>query len=384
MSGLTEARGPGNDNFWTWRQLMYRFLDRGGPEEIQAISAMAFKEMLEGGFTRVVEFHYLHKDPSGQFYADRAEIARRIAAAASESGIGLTLLPVSYEHSGFGARPPEHGQRRFITSFDAFADLAMDCAKIVSSMPSGVMGVAPHSLRAVSVETLQRLPGLFPDGPIHIHTKEVEDCLIWSGARPVEWLLDNAPVDRRWTLIHATHVNEAEWRGIASRQATVGLCPITEANLGDGVFPAADFLQAGGLFGVGTDSNVQIGLAEELRMLEYSQRLTKRERAVLADRTRSTARALLDQSREGGARASGVETALRQGAPADIVILDGDRVAFAGREDDALLDSWLFSCPSGGVASVWQAGREVVREGRHIHADRIERDYRAALLKVII
>ncbi len=387
MAGLTEARGPSDDDFWTWRELMYRFLDRGGPDEIEAITALAFAEMLEGGFTRVNEFHYLHNDPAGAAYADRSEIAGRIVAAAGTSGIALTLLPVFYAHAGFGGQPPAQGQRRFITDLDGFADLVGDCRRLTADMTDACVGVAPHSLRAVSADELAVLPGLAQGGPIHIHvaeqTKEVDDCLAWSGARPVEWLLDHAPVDSRWCLIHATHVEETEWRSVIARDAVIGLCPITEANLGDGVFPASAYVRAGGRFGVGTDSNVQIGLAEELRMLEYSQRLTSRGRAMMADSDRSTGRALFESALAGGAQAGGVSGGLAVGQAADIVSLDTRRFAFAERSGDAVLDSWIFGAPSGSIASVWRAGREVVRHGRHVARDAIEARCRAAL-KVVL
>ena len=392
MAGLTEARGPENqdgadDDFWTWRELIYRFLDRGGPQEIEAITALAFMEMLEGGFTRVAEFHYLHNDPSGAAYADRAEIAARIVAAAQATGIALTMLPVFYAHAGFGGQPPSHGQRRFINDLDGFADLIARCRTLTADLPDAVVGVAPHSLRAVSPDELAAMPALAGDGPIHIHvaeqTKEVADCLAWSGARPVEWLLANAPVDPRWCLIHSTHVTETEWRGVVERGAVVGLCPITEANLGDGVFPAAEFTRAGGRFGVGTDSNVQIGVAEELRMLEYSQRLALRGRAVMADAQRSTGRALFERALAGGAQATGATSGLCIGASADIVSLDASGLAFAGRSGDALLDSWIFGAPTGSISSVWRAGREVVKDGRHVARDAIEARYRQALATVL-
>ncbi|SDQ25291.1 formimidoylglutamate deiminase [Brevundimonas sp. 374] len=387
MAGLTEARGPSDDDFWTWRELMYRFLDRGGPEEIEAITALAFMEMLEGGFTRVAEFHYLHNDPSGAAYSDRVEIAARIIAAAQATGIALTLLPVFYAHAGFGGQPPAHGQRRFINNLAGFADLVARCRALTADLPDAVVGVAPHSLRAVSPDELTAMPSLAGDGPIHIHvaeqTKEVTDCLAWSGARPVEWLVTNAPVDPRWCLIHSTHVTETEWRGVFERGAVVGLCPITEANLGDGVFPAAEFTRAGGRFGVGTDSNVQIGVAEELRMLEYSQRLALRGRAVMADPQRSTGRALFDRALSGGAQATGAASGLSVGVSADIVSLDTSGVAFAGRSGDALLDSWIFGAPTGSIASVWRAGQEVVKHGRHVARDSIEARYRKALATVL-
>ncbi len=387
MAGLTEARGPTDDDFWTWRELMYRFLDRGEPDEIEAITALAFMEMLEGGFTRVAEFHYLHNDPAGGLYADRAEIAGRIVAAAGETGIALTLLPVFYAHAGFGGQAPSHGQRRFINDLDGFSSLVDRCRDLTAGMEDAGVGVAPHSLRAVTPDELAALPALAGGGPIHIHvaeqTREVEDCLAWSGARPVEWLLANAPVDAHWCLIHATHVTEAEWRGVIDRRAVTGLCPVTEGNLGDGIFPAAAYSRAGGLFGVGTDSNVQIGVAEELRMLEYSQRLGLRGRAVMAGPTRSTGRALFEHALAAGAQACGAEAGLSVGAPADIVTLDAGRSVFSGRRGDALLDSWIFGAPSGSVASVWRAGRQVVKDGRHVARERVEARYRRALATVL-
>jgi len=387
MAGLTEGRGPSDDDFWTWRELMYRFLDRGGPDEIEAITALAFMEMLEGGFTRVAEFHYLHNDPAGVAYADRGESAGRIVTAAETTGIALTMLPVFYAHSGFGGQPPAHGQRRFITDLDGFADLVARCRVLTGGMSDAVVGVAPHSLRAVSPDELAAMPGLAGEGPIHIHvaeqTKEVADCLAWSGARPVEWLLTHAPVDPRWCLIHSTHVTEAEWRGVVARGAVVGLCPITEANLGDGVFPAVDFTRAGGRFGIGTDSNVQIGVAEELRMLEYSQRLALRGRAVMADPGRSTGRVLFERALAGGTQATGAASGLTVGGSADIVSLDTRSAAFAGRSGDAILDSWIFGAPTGSIGSVWRAGREVVRDGRHVARDAVETRYRRALATVV-
>lgn len=389
MAGLTEARGPGDDagdDFWSWRRLMYRFLDRGGPEEIEAITAFAFCDMLEGGFTRCAEFHYLHNDPAGAAYDDPAELTGRIAAAAETTGIALTLLPVFYAHSTFGGAAPTAGQRRFITDLDGFADLVSRGRTLTASLSDAVVGVAAHSLRAVTPDELAAMPGLADEGPIHIHvaeqTKEVDDCLAWSGARPVDWLLANAPVDPRWCLIHATHVTEPEWRGVAKAGAVVGLCPLTEANLGDGIFPASAFVEGGGRFGIGTDSNIQIGVADELRMLEYSQRLALRARGVMADARRSTGRALFDRALSGGGQATGAEGGVVIGRPADLVGLDASAVGFAGRRGDALLDSWIFG-GERAIRSVWRRGRQVVVDGRHIARDAIETRYRKALAAVL-
>ena len=388
MAGLTEERGPNEgDDFWSWRALMYRFLDRGGPEEIEAITALAFAEMLEGGFTRVGEFHYLHNDPDGRTYADRGELAGRIAAAADGTGIGLTLLPVFYAHAGFGGTPPAHGQRRFINDIDGFAKLMDESRRIASVLPDAVVGVAPHSLRAVTPEEIAAVVPMAGDGPVHIHaaeqTKEVDDCLAWSGARPVQWLLDNVGLDRRWCLIHATHLTADETTRMAKSGAVAGLCPVTEANLGDGVFPAVEFLAQGGAFGLGTDSNVLIDAAGELRALEYSQRLTRRGRAVLADKEASTGGTLYRRALAGGAQATGGTTGIAVGQAADFVTLETDDLAYAGRTDDALLDSLVFAGPKRAIRTVWRRGRVVVENGRHVGRDAIEARYRRALDAVL-
>lgn len=388
MAGLTEERGPNEgDDFWSWRALMYRFLDRGGPEEIEAITALAFAEMLEGGFTRVGEFHYLHNDPDGRAYADRGELAGRIAAAAEATGIALTLLPVFYAHAGFGGTAPAHGQRRFINDIGGFAKLMDESRRIASALPDAVVGVAPHSLRAVTPEEIAAVVPMAGDGPVHIHaaeqTKEVQDCLDWSGARPVQWLLDNVGLDRRWCLIHATHLTADETTRMAKSGAVAGLCPVTEANLGDGIFPAVDFFAQGGAFGVGTDSNVLIDAAGELRALEYSQRLTRRGRAVLADREASTGGTLYRRALAGGAQATGGTTGITVGQAADFVSLETDDLAYAGRSDDALLDSLVFAGPKRAIRTVWRRGRVVVENGRHVGRAEIEARYRRALDAVL-
>ncbi|HWT43727.1 MAG TPA: formimidoylglutamate deiminase, partial [Sphingopyxis sp.] len=284
MAGLSERRSRPDDNFWSWREIMYRFLDRLTPEDVAAITAQAYAEMLETGFTRVGEFHYLHHDPAGAAYADPAEMAGAIAQASAATGIGLTLLPVFYAHGNFDAAPPSSGQRRFLNDVDGFARLLGASRSKLSGDAN--MGVAPHSLRAVTPEELTALLTMSPTGPVHIHAaeqvKEVADCVAWSGARPVEWLLDNAGVDERWCLIHSTHLDEREVERLAASGAVAGLCPITEGNLGDGIFPAVDYLAGGGRFGIGTDSNILVDAAQELRALEYSQRLAQRARALLA------------------------------------------------------------------------------------------------------
>ncbi len=380
ISGLSEIRGPEQDSFWTWREAVYRFLDGMDPDDIEAISAQAFMEMLEAGFTRVGEFHYLHNDRNGQPYADPAELSRRAAAAAAAVGIRLTLLPVFYAHGGFGAAPPAPGQRRFILDLDGFARLL----EVVRGFQGVGVGVAPHSLRAVTPEQLQAVWAMRGDGPLHIHVaeqvREVEDCLAWSGARPVEWLLDHAPVDGGWCLIHATHMTEGEVGRLARSGATAGLCPVTEANLGDGIFPGEAWQALGGRYGVGTDSNVAISGAMELRQLEYSQRLALRARNVMAGAEgRSTGRALFDAALLGGGAALGAGApCLAEGEPADIVALDAGLVDATG---DRVLDGWIFG--RGAVDAVWVAGRQLVAGGRHVSRDGVQARYRRTLKRLL-
>ena len=388
MAGLAEVRGPKGDNFWTWREVMYRFLDRLGPDEVQAITSLAYIEMLERGFTRVGEFHYLHHSPSGNPYANVGELTERIAAAADASGIGLTLLPVFYAHANFGGAPPTYGQRRFINTVDQFATLVEASRRVVAKLPGANLGVAPHSLRAATPDELHAVLSVAGGGPVHIHaaeqTKEVDDCMMWSGQRPVEWLLDHAAVDEHWCLVHATHPVPSEMAALATSGAVAGLCPITEANLGDGIFPARDYFQLSGRIGIGTDSNIQINAAAELRALEYAQRLSTRSRNVLSDgEGRSTGRALFDRALAGGNQALGQSHyGIRQGAPTDLVSLNLDDPVFFGSKGDAILDSWIFA--GGAVDCVWRRGRKVVQHGRHTERQEITGHYRRAIESVLV
>ncbi|MGK6317044.1 formimidoylglutamate deiminase [Neorhizobium sp. DT-125] len=376
MAGIAEVRGPAADSFWSWRSVMYKFALTMAPEQIEAVAAQLYMEMLEAGFCRVGEFHYLHHDKDGRPYANIAELAERIGAASEAAGIGLTLLPVFYAHSGFGGADPVEGQRRFINSIDRFCDLMLACRAMKSRLDGMELGIAPHSLRAVTPDELAELLPMASDGPIHIHVaeqvKEVEDCIAWSGARPVEWLLANAPVDQRWCLIHATYMTDREVQAMARSGAVAGLCPITEANLGDGTFAASAFLAEGGRYGIGSDSNVLISLPQELRQLEYSQRLALRARNVVADPNGSTGRKLFDEAIIGGGTALRSATGLVAGAPADIVSLDIGAVPYLS--EDRLLDHWIFS--SGiSVDSVWARGRKRVAGGRHLSRDTINKRF---------
>src|ERR1700716_494834 len=389
VEGCAETRGNTADTFWTWRETMYRFALEMTPEDTEAVATLLYVEMLEQGYTRVGEFHYLHHDRDGTPYADPAEMARRIARAAEITGIGLTLLPSFYAHSSFGGAAPHAGQRRFICSIDQYVKLIAATRTAVCALPGANVGVAPHSLRAVTPDELAAIVPLAEAGPVHIHAaeqiKEVEECIAWSGRRPVEWLLEHVPVDRRWCLIHATHTTATEIASLAGSGAIAGLSPVTEASLGDGIFPTREFLDAGGQFGVGTDSNVLVGVADELRQLEYGQRLKHRERNVLSGGPGiSTGRALFDIALAGGAQALAQPTVgIQAGARADIVTLDTTHPSLAARSGDAVLDGWIFASGADAVDCVWASGNKVVEGGRHRLRERARDTFNAAVRRLI-
>lgn len=388
MAGLVERRGPEEDSFWTWREVMYRFLARMTPDDIEAVAALAYVEMLEAGFTSVGEFHYLHNAPDGSRYADPAETGARIVAGAEASGIGLTLLPCFYAHGACGGAAAKPGQIRFLSDLDGYWRLLDSSKHHVSRLPGAMLGIAPHSLRAVDSGEMRALAEGWPSGPIHIHaaeqTAEVDECVAWSGARPVQWLLDNMSLDARWCLIHATHMMPEETRELGRSGAVAGLCPITEANLGDGIFEAPGFLAAGGRFGVGTDSNVRISVSEELRTLEYAQRLRERKRNRLGPAGSSTGRHIYDMTCAGGAQALGLNTgALAPGRSADILVLDDTHPALVARIGDAFLDSWIFASGDGVVRDVIAGGRRVVRNGHHIRRDAIRRRFAETMQRLV-
>ncbi|ESQ86866.1 hypothetical protein ABAC460_21860 [Asticcacaulis sp. AC460] len=379
MAGLTERRGTGEDSFWSWRERMYDVTARLDPETFTAVATLAYMEMLEAGFTRVGEFHYVHHGADGRPFDDPAEMSAAVCAAAETTGIGFTLLPVFYAHKGFG-QPPSEEQRRFVTSPDSYADLMDGARRHVAALPDGKVGIAPHSLRAVSWDELKTILPLALGGPIHIHiaeqVAEVGACVLYYDRRPVEWLLRNFRVGPNWCLVHATHMTEDETARLARSGAVAGLCPITEANLGDGLFPASTYT---GRWGIGSDSNVCISVAEELRLLEYGQRLSHRARNVLAQPGQSTGARLYNDAIAGGAQALGYPAGLFEGGPADIVSLKADHAALAGKTGDEILDSLVFAAGGSLVDRVWRYGRLQVQDGRHIMRDRILPKYVRAL-----
>lgn len=390
LAGLAQARGQSErDSFWTWREAMYRFQSRLQPDAVEAIAAMAFVEMLEAGFGSVVEFHYLHHGPEGEPYTDPAEMSARILAAAERTGMGLTLLPVLYRFGGVDRRPLAGPQRRFGNDPEGFARLFETAKQAVARAPKDFrIGVAPHSLRAVAPEDLAMVSALAPNGPIHIHIAEqqaeVAEVLHHYGMRPITWLLDQTDADGRWCAIHCTQATSDELQRLAARGVVVGLCPITEADLGDGIFAASAFIAAGGRIGVGTDANILISLTGELRLLEWSQRLRDQARAVLADATRSTGRRLYEAVCAGGAQAAARPCgAIRPGLLADLVALDTDNEWLCGRAGDVVLDSWIFAAPDRGIVrEVWSAGRHVVRDGRHVARDVVVAAFRKVMRQI--
>lgn len=383
MAGMTEYRSAGRDSFWTWRELMYRFAQSIEPDELEAIAALAFMEMLEAGYAAVGEFHYLHHQKGGAPYAALSEMSQRICSAAGQAGIGLTLLPVLYIYGGAGMAPLASEQARFGNDALRFTRL-VDEAKRSLPAADARIGIAPHSLRAVSPADLKRALSAHADGPVHIHVaeqpKEVEEVKAWLGARPVEWLLANAGVDARWCAVHATHMTGDETRALAKSGAVAGLCPITEANLGDGPFDGTRYLEAGGAFGVGSDSNVRISLTEELRMLEYSQRLRDLSRNVLTSQGETVGATLYIGAAQGGARALGRDAGeIAPGKLADLVAIDTTTPALCALTQEQILDGLCFAAGDDAVTDVWSAGRHVVSGGRHRARDKIIANYKIAM-----
>jgi formiminoglutamate deiminase len=389
MAGLAEVSSTGTDSFWTWRETMYGFALAMQPAELEAVAAQLYMEALLAGFTSVGEFQYLHHAPDGSRYGRPAEMSLRCLTAAATTGIAITLLPTFYRYAGLKNRPAVASQRRFVNDAAGYLGIVRNIQTEVMKQRNARLGISPHSLRAVAAEELRDVIGEFdriqPGGPIHIHaaeqSREVEECLTATGKRPIEFLLANFEVSQRWCIIHATHMTESETRELALSGAIAGLCPTTEANLGDGIFNAREFREKRGMIAIGSDSNIIVSVAEELRQLEYSQRLKLQARNVLAGGpNRSTGRALFDAAATGGARALGQpQGALAAGLRADIVVLDQQHGALTGRTGDNVLDSWIFSGGNACVKDVFVAGQHLVRQGQHIDGSNITARYRKAL-----
>jgi formimidoylglutamate deiminase len=391
MAGLAETGEAAPGSFWSWREVMYRFASRVGPDEVEAIAAQLYLEMLKAGYTSVCEFHYLHHDRDGAPYADPAELSWRIDAAARQAGIGLTHLPVLYRWSNFAGAAPDDGQRRFLCTPDALLGIAEAVAKAWAGDGQRRVGIAPHSLRAVTPADLAALLGgiaaIDAAAPVHMHIaeqiREVEECVAWSGQRPIAWLLDHAPVDRRWCLIHATHADAGELAGMAARGAVAGLCPSTEGNLGDGLFGLTEFHGTGGRWGIGSDSHISIDPVEELRWLEYGQRLTQRRRNLASAPGQSTGTALWRRALAGGAQASGRSLGrIEAGARADIIVLDGEHPLLSGKEGDRILDALVFAGNAALVRDTMVGGVWRIEDGHHAEEARIAAAYKRVLQKL--
>ncbi|MBX8590389.1 formimidoylglutamate deiminase [Pseudomonas cichorii] len=390
MAGLAEVAGNPSDSFWTWRDLMYRLVGQISAPQVGVIARQLYIEMLKGGFTSVAEFHYVHQDTNGKPYADPAELALQISQAATSAGIGLTLLPVLYSHSGFGGQAPNEGQRRFIHSTDSYLDLQARLRPVITSQAAQNLGLCFHSLRAVTPQQISEvLAASDRQCPVHIHIaeqqKEVDDCLNWSGRRPLQWLYENVAVDQRWCLVHATHAEPDEVALMAQSGSVAGLCLTTEANLGDGIFPAVDYIAQGGRWGIGSDSHVSVSVVEELRWLEYGQRLRdqRRNRLYRSDQP-MVGRTLFDAALTGGAQALGQGIGkLEVGQRADWVVLDGSDPYLETASGDAILNRWLFAGGDRQVRDVLVNGRWVVREGRHAAEEESSRAFAQVLRELL-
>lgn len=388
MAGLAERAGNTDDSFWTWRKIMYQFLQAIQPEQLHAIASQLYVEMLKSGYTRVAEFQYLHHQPNGQQYDNPGEMSLQTLQAARETGLGMTNLPVHYQFGGFGEQPLGQQQQRFANDPELFLRIVEELQHASANDANVVTGMAAHSLRAVGKQGLSTiLASLQKDSalPVHIHiaeqTKEVDDCITWSGLRPVEYLLDNFKVDQHWCLIHATHMSDNETRAVADSGAVVGICSATEGNLGDGFFNAVEYLKAGGQFGIGSDSHISVSPSEELRWLEYGQRLLHRSRNVLAGGyERSTGRTIFDKAVAGGAQACGHNSgAIAVGKRADFIVLDTNHPLLCERSGDELLDSWIFSGNSNAVRDVYVGGKHVIQGGHHAQEAAIADRFKSTL-----
>lgn len=408
FAGFSEQGSEGKDSFWTWRKIMYKFLAQLNHDDVQVIAQQLYIEMLKAGFTRVAEFHYLHHDIHGKPYCEDstdstknhnpkhklATMAQAIFNAAQNSGIGLTLLPVLYQYAGFGQQTPNEGQKRFINSTAQFNQLVSECFGLTKKYPNTNLGIAPHSLRAVDKESITQavdhVRSLDNKAPIHIHIaeqqQEVTDCLHHYAKRPVQWLLDNIELDEHWCLIHATHINEQEQQGIVASKAIAGICPTTEANLGDGIFPTTEFLALNGTFAIGSDSHISVNPMEELRWLEYAQRLTKQQRAILASsETPSVGQNLWHRAATGGAQSTSSNTGvISVGKQADLLVLDQKQTSLFANNNKQLLDSVIFASQKNMIKDVMVNGQWVVQNGEHPKAQSSANNFANLLARLSI
>lgn len=388
MAGMAEVSLNPDDSFWSWRDLMYKMVHKLSPDDVRIIATQLYIDMLKAGYTQVAEFNYLHHDPKGQVYNQLNEMGLQLAQAANRAGLGLTLLPVLYSHSGFGGQAPNAGQARFINSTDQYLALHQASQKALAGHELHKIGVCFHSLRAVTKDQIQSvMTEMAGSMPIHIHIaeqqKEVQDCLSWSDQRPVQWLANEIGLDENWCLVHATHLDKAEITRIASSGAVAGLCPTTEANLGDGIFPGVEFMQQGGRWGIGSDSHVSLSIVEELRTLEYSQRLRDQQRNRLyGDGSHYVGDFLFQQARLGGNQACQVELGLTEGNRADFMVLDHKHPFMAASKSEDILNRWLFACNENLVRHVYVAGNPVISDFNHGAQEQANKEFSALLRRL--
>ncbi|MDB1124198.1 formimidoylglutamate deiminase [Vibrio algarum] len=395
MAGMAEVCLNPNDSFWSWRDLMYKMVQKLSPEDVGIIATQLYIDMLKAGYSQVAEFNYLHHQHNGQAYGQKAEMAQHLIQSANTAGIGLTLLPVLYSHSGFGGQPASEGQARFINTTDQYLSIHQQCQTMVSEHNLHQVGLCFHSLRAVTPSQIYQVLEEGPKQmPIHIHIaeqqKEVKDCLDWSGQRPVQWLANEIGLDERWCLVHATHLTTDEILSITQQRPVVGLCPTTEANLGDGIFPAVEFTRESGRWGIGSDSHVSLSVAEELRTLEYSQRLRDQQRNRLYGDSQKDSCSqqnrvgdfLFQQALLGGNQASKVKLGLAVGHRADFMVLDHKHSFIAASHHEDIINRWIFACNENLIQHVYVAGKQVINDFRHAQEDQASRDFTALLKRL--
>ncbi|MGX5202059.1 formimidoylglutamate deiminase [Aliikangiella sp. IMCC44632] len=393
FAGFSEYRANQQDSFWSWRDIMYRFVAKMTPQDAHLVATFLYLEMLKAGYTSLVEFHYLHHQPTGKFYPDPAEMSHQVIQAAKQAGIAITHCPVLYRYAGFGEQAPLQAQQRFVHQTDDYLDLVDTLHASYQSETNIKIGIAPHSLRAVSQQQLKEIiphiKKLDAKAPVHIHiaeqTQEVDDCIKYYHQRPVEWLLENFNVDDSWCLIHATHLTATEIEAIVGAQAVVGICPTTEANLGDGIFPTQEFLSQDGRIAIGSDSHIAVNVAEELRTLEYAQRLTLQQRAVLTSADcNSVGQNLYTKAAVNGASTLNQNVgALAVGKRADLIVLDQDHPSLVGKKQSFILDAAIFACSQLPVKHVMVAGQWVIENTQHPQQQQITQNYLDVVKKLI-
>ena len=386
----TENEHKAIDSFWTWRVAMYHYLERIQPQHLYAIAQQLYLEMLEAGYTHVGEFQYLHHDQKGDAYANKAEMTLQCMQAASDLGIGFTALPVLYRYGGFGGQDALAGQQRFLNNVEPFCEIVhslFDAARN-SEHRNCAVGIAPHSLRAITEPLLNEVIDALPKtqlAAIHMHVaeqiREVDECMAWCGERPLQWLLNRFDVDQQWCLIHATHMNDQETARLAQSGAVAGLCPTTEANLGDGFFNLIDYVNQGGVWAIGSDSHISVSPVEELRWLEYGQRLLHQQRNVMADKQNlNTGMALYCSALAGGRQSSGAKIgSIAAGQRADFIVLDSQHPRLYHRTEQDLMDSWLFSGNENLIQDVYVGGVKVIDHGQHVHQEKIARAFKRVI-----